>query len=118
MKLKELRQKANKSQQDMANILNMSQTGYNGYETGKSEPNIETLKKLAQYFHTTIDNLVGLETPYLIDKSQFTELQLEIIEKLKKLSKESCERVNAYIEGALCAEDEKKKIIDFYKNNK
>lgn len=118
MKLKELRQKANKSQQDMANILNMSQTGYNGYETGKSEPNIETLKKLAQYFHTTIDNLVGLETPYLIDKSQLTQTQLNIIEQIKTLQEEACQKIEAYIIGLKSAEEEKQRIINLYKNNK
>lgn len=115
MRLKELRQKANKSQKEMANLLNMSQTGYSSYEIGRTDPDIETLKKIAQYFHVTIDYLVENETPYLIDKSQFTDIQLEIIEKLKNLSKEVCERINAYIEGALFAEKEKIKIINLYK---
>ena len=114
MKLKELRQKANKSQQDMANILNMSQTGYNGYETGKSEPNIETLKKLAQYFHTTIDNLVGYETPYLIDKSQFTQTQLKIIEQIKTLQEDLCEKVVSYVTGLQEIAEERQKIINLY----
>lgn len=115
MKIKELRQQAKKSQKEVANFLNMSQTGYSGYETGRTAPDIETLKKLAEYFHTTIDNLVEHETPYLIDKSQFSDTQLEIIEKIKKLSEETCQRVNAYIEGALYADQQKRNIIELYK---
>ncbi len=118
MRLKELRQQANKSQKEMANILNISQTGYSSYEIGRTDPDIETLKKLAQYFHTTIDNLVGLETPYLIDKSQFTQTQLNIIEQIKTLQEEACQKIEAYIIGLKSAEEEKQRIINLYKNKR
>ncbi len=114
MKIKELRQQAKKSQKEVADFLNMSQTGYSGYETGRTDPDIETLKKLAEYFHTTIDNLVGHETPYLIDKSQFSDTQLKIIEEIKNLQEYACQKVEAYIIGLKAAEEEKQRIINLY----
>ena len=115
MNLKKYRLEKGKTQEELAKELNMPRAKYARYELQTSEPNIETLKKLAEYFHTTIDNLVGHETPYLIDKSQFSDTQLEIIEKIKKLSEETCQRVNAYIEGALYADQQKRNIIELYK---
>ena len=111
MKLKELRKKAGKTQQEMADILNMSKMGYNSYESGRTEPNFETLKKIADYFKTTIDNLLDREIPFVIDKSQFSNEQLELIENIKKLSSNNCKLVNAYIIGVLTAEEEKQNII-------
>ena len=114
MKLKELRQKANLSQQKLADYLEMSQTGYGQYETGRIEPDIKTLIKLADYYHTTVDEILEHEVPYLINKSQFTPTQLEIIDKIKALSEDTCQKIDAYIEGVKVAEEEKQKIINLY----
>ena len=51
MRLKELRLRQNKQQGEVAKDLNMSQTGYSHYETGRTQPNIEMIIKLADYFH-------------------------------------------------------------------
>lgn len=59
MKLKELRTTSEKSQLDIANYLNISQSNYSKYELGVIEPSIETLVKIADYFNVTLDYLVG-----------------------------------------------------------
>lgn len=118
MNLKKFRNQAGKSQQEMANILNMSQTGYNAYETGKCEPNIQTLIKLADHYGTTIDSLVGHNVPYLIDKSQFNETQLSIINAIQQCSEDTNRRIEAYALGALMAEEERKKVIALYKTRR
>ncbi len=114
MNLKKFRLEKGKTQEETAKDLNMPRTKYVRYELQTSEPNIETLKKLAKYFHTTIDNLVDNETPYLIDKSQFTQTQLNIIEQIKTLQEEACQKVEAYIIGLKSAEEEKQRIINLY----
>lgn len=118
MKLRELRAKYKISQTELAQKVEISQKSISNYENGQTDPDIQTLIKLAKYFHTTIDNLVGLETPYLIDKSQFTQTQLNIIEQIKTLQEEACQKIEAYIIGLKSAEEEKQKIINLYKNNK
>ena len=114
MKIKELRTKEGKTQQQVANDLNINRMKYNHYELGNSEPNIETLIKLADYYHTTVDEILEHDVPYLINKSQFTPTQLEIIDKIKSLSEDTCQKINAYIEGVKVAEEEKQRIINFY----
>ena len=116
--IKLLRVNLDKTQEEVAKELNMPRTKYARYELGTAEPNINTLKQLATYYHVTIDNLVGHETPYLIDKSQFTQTQLNIIEQIKTLQEEACQKIEAYIIGLKSAEEEKQRIINLYKNNK
>lgn len=57
--LKALRTKFNLSQQQLADIIGVSQQSINKYENHHTEPDIETLKALANYFNTSIDYLVG-----------------------------------------------------------
>ena len=48
---------------------------------------MSTLIKLADLHHTTIDDIVGHEVPYLINKSEFTAEQLIAIDEIKKMDK-------------------------------
>ncbi len=114
MKIKELRIRNNLSQTELAQIIDVSQKSVSDYEKGKTQPDFETLIKLADYFHTTVDNLLDHEVPYLLDTSTLTDEQNELLEKIKQLSKENCQRVDAYITGLLVAEEEKQKILNFY----
>lgn len=55
------------NQTQVAKVLGMSQTGYSKYETGENDIPTHILIKLAQYYHTSTDYLLGLtdrETPY------------------------------------------------------
>ena len=47
------------SQQKVADAVNISQQSIHRYENGDYEPDIKTLKLLADYFETSIDFLVG-----------------------------------------------------------
>lgn len=57
--LKILREEAGLSQQKLADQLGLTQQGIFSYETGAYEPDIATLKRLADFFNTSIDYLVG-----------------------------------------------------------
>ncbi len=57
--LKELREKAGKSMRLTAEELGIPYTTYVSYEKGAREPNSEMLVKIAEYYHTTIDFLLG-----------------------------------------------------------
>ena len=61
MKLKELRDEHNISQKEIAALLNVKQNTYSQYETGKRELPIEVLIKLARFYKTTTDYILGLE---------------------------------------------------------
>ena len=57
--LRKLRQERNLSQRALANLMGISQQSINKYETGKTQPDINMLMTLAEFFHTSIDYLVG-----------------------------------------------------------
>lgn len=57
--LKELRKKFNITQEKLAHDINVKQNTISNYENGSSEPDLETIKKLAKYFNVTIDYLLN-----------------------------------------------------------
>lgn len=57
-RLKELREDQDLYQKDIAKILNMSQTGYSQYETETNDIPTEILKRLADFYNTSIDYLL------------------------------------------------------------
>lgn len=59
-RLKDLRQDKDLFQKDIAKILDMSQTGYSQYETETNDIPTEILKKLALFYNTSIDYILGL----------------------------------------------------------
>lgn len=59
MNIKTLRKQLNKTQQDIANDLNISRQNYSRYESENVEPDIKTLKNLADYFNVSLDYLCG-----------------------------------------------------------
>jgi len=57
-RLKELREDNDIYQKDIAKYLNVDQSNYSKYELEKINIPIETLKKLADYYNTSIDYLL------------------------------------------------------------
>lgn len=58
--LKKTRKQYKMTQGDVAKLLGVSRSGYTYYENGRSTPSIETLKKLAVIYDTTVDDIVGM----------------------------------------------------------
>lgn len=57
-KLKNLREYQEMSQAEVSLQLGLPKSTYSRYETGASEPNFKTLKKLATFFDVSIDYLL------------------------------------------------------------
>lgn len=90
MRLLELR-KANKlTQQELANKLFLTQNGYASYEIGRTEPNIETLCKLADFYNVTLDYLVGRQIKN--DIGYLTDKQYSAVILLKQLNNDNLNR--------------------------
>ena len=58
-RIKELRAKKGIKQIDLAKVLSVSQAALSGYETGKYEADLETYKRIAEYFGVSVDYLLG-----------------------------------------------------------
>ncbi|ALC81758.1 MULTISPECIES: helix-turn-helix domain-containing protein [Bacillus] len=61
-RLKELRIEAKKTQEYMAKFLGLTRQGYAKYEKNESEPDLESLEKLSDFFDVSIDYLVRGES--------------------------------------------------------
>jgi len=57
--LKLLRGIANKTQEEMAEIIGVDRITYHRYEKGLRQPSLENMIKLADYFNVTLDYLLG-----------------------------------------------------------
>ena len=75
-----LRKQNNKTQQDLAQVLNVSNQAVSKWESGTSHPDINLLPEIAQYFNVSIDELLGYQPTnsvndiYLKIKDLFQEI--------------------------------------------
>jgi transcriptional regulator with XRE-family HTH domain len=60
IRIKNLREDSDKTQQEIADYLGTSQTMYARYERGANEMPVRHLIKLAEYYHVSLDYLCGL----------------------------------------------------------
>lgn len=82
--LKKLRIEKGLSQQKLASYINISQQSVYKYENDISEPDISTLKNLADFFETSIDYLVGnTDIPKKYDNYAEEELNAEEFEMIR-----------------------------------
>lgn len=67
IRLKELREQNNKTQKEIAEILNIQQNTYSQYENGQRQISLDFLIKLANFYQVSIDYILGLtniDLPY------------------------------------------------------
>lgn len=58
-RIRDLREDCDMNQTQIAKYLGMSQTGYSKYETGENDIPTSVLIKLARFYDTSIDYLLG-----------------------------------------------------------
>ena len=59
-RIRDLRTDKELTQTELAKILGMSQTGYSKYETGENDIPTAILIQLSEFYHTSVDYLLGL----------------------------------------------------------
>lgn len=72
--IKLLRKRKGRTQDEVANFLDMKRSTYSGYENGVSEPGIDTIILFSNYFGVAIDTLIKVDLSSLNDSQM---LQLE-----------------------------------------
>lgn len=87
MKLIELRKKNNKTQKEIAEYLSITQSGYSNYECGKTEPDINILKKLSKFYNVSVDYLIENELEN--DIGFLTKEQVKAVKLLKALNRDN-----------------------------
>ena len=58
-RIRDLREDKDLNQTQIAQMLGMSQTGYSKYETGENDIPTAVLIRLARFYNTSIDYLLG-----------------------------------------------------------
>ncbi len=88
-KIKECREKCGLTQKQMAQALNLERSTYTYYEIGKSQPNLETLKSIAQIFHVSVDDLLGYKPqPHMVRNSKLTNHRTQYLSNVTALQNE------------------------------
>lgn len=88
-KLKLFRIANDKSQADIAQAIGVRKGTVSSYETGNITPPLDTLGKLATFYNTTVDHLVGLDNRFVFalppetTKEQYYELMKVVNSSLK-----------------------------------
>lgn len=107
--LRMLREKYGLSQQKLAEIFNLSQQSIYKYEKGLSQPDYVILKRFADFFHTTIDYLMGeTDFPYKIehyDPCWLSEAERTMLDHYRSCSPEIRESIHTFLQ-------ESKKVIE------
>ena len=60
VRLKELRKAKGLTQRDMARQFRLSDVGYGAWERGNTEPSVDNIMRLCEFFGCTSDSLIGL----------------------------------------------------------
>lgn len=102
-KLKELRKENKKNQTELAKMLNVTQQSYARYELGTSEPNLQILCKLADFYGVSLDFLVGRE--FNNEYGYIAEDEKAILTAYRKLNKMNKIRLLAEATGMAIAQD-------------
>lgn len=103
--LKKLREKKKLSQQALANLLEISQQSINKYENHETEPDIDRLIRIANFFETSVDYLVGnTEIQHKIEaveRFDLNENEATLIEKYRLLSPDERKSIQIVIDNYL-----------------
>lgn len=116
-KIKEYREFKKMTQKDIAEILEVEPGTISKYESGIIEPNIESLKRLAETFNITVDELINDEEKFDISKINVLEVLREQKEMgLKGNLYHNTQIIFAYntnhIEGSKLTEDQTRYIYE------
>lgn len=114
MILKKLRLESGISQKELAEKLGVSPTNIYNYEIGRTQPSIEWLIKIADFFDVSVDYLIERTDDFGNFKKSDVEIDKTTQRLLKILStfnERQKERVLAYAEGVLESEKEYRRRI-------
>ena len=91
--LKKLREKTGASQALLAEAVGVSQQAINKYENTNTEPDITALIKIANFFNTSVDYLIGnSEIDHKIEQVTYADLnneELEVMEDFRSVDETS-----------------------------
>lgn len=111
--IKSLREKqGNMSQLNLSMKIGVSQEAISKMETGETKGSVENVEKIADYFNTSVDYILGRTddpTPLSMLQGKFTDQEIEFLNKFKLLSKEGQVKLNGYLDALISTNDKNNK---------
>lgn len=99
--LKKLHEERHLSQKNFAEKFNLSQQSIHKYENNQAEPDIKTLIKMASFFHTSVDYLIGNTEnpkPFVESEQPLTPTELHLLYTYHQLAPNTQEHILAIME--------------------
>lgn len=103
-RVKELIAQSNMTAKQLTVELGISNSSFTDWGKGKGSPSLDTVTKIADYFHVSIDYLVRGEEfsePKRLDFSN--PMDKELLDKFHSLTPELREKLLGYVDGMLAA---------------
>lgn len=97
--IKAYRTKLGQTQAEIASACNVKQNTVSAWETGRSEPDFESLKKMADIFNCSIDELLGQKEKPVVKDDRLNR-------KLELLNNENLQRMEDYVDLLLKTQGE------------
>jgi len=89
LRIKELREQKGLTQADVASRLKVTSQTISGYENNTQTPPLETAADLCSILNTSLDSLMNLDKRFILNISNFTPAQRELISRFIKLLEEA-----------------------------
>lgn len=99
--LKALRKSRRLNQQELAELLHISQASVSKYEMGLVEPDIYIIKQIAAFFQVSIEDLLGEEKAKPLYKEDLSQEEKQFLDGYGQLTEVEKELVCAIIQERL-----------------
>ena len=105
MNIKKLRLQNKLSQNDVAKIINITQSNYSKYEKGTIEPDLKSLIQLANYYNVSLDYLCDRQWNNQIGYIQ--DDRRETVKQIVNLNDKSFDLVKSYTQAVIDMNEKK-----------
>ena len=104
LKLKELREQENLTQQEVANIFETPRQNYARWELNKNQPNIDMLIKIADFYKVSLDYICNHKTIGTNDIGYLNDQQRQLLELIKELNELNTIKAISYVSGLIAGQ--------------
>lgn len=92
--LQKARERKNMTQKEVAERIGVAKSTYSLYESGNREPNVQTIKKIADLLNVSADELLGIDESQVtiaahFDGKEYTSEELDKIREFAAFVKSS-----------------------------
>ena len=107
LRLKDLREEKGVLQKELARAINRTRACISSWEQGKTEPSIDDLLKLADFFAVTVDCLVGRDGYFVqaIDKKEQKELENTLMSFFRRLPEHEQYRTVGFVQALVSTQE-------------